>query len=473
MAESHELCTYYRFHQHKIVLFLAAMRRYAEELREAGHLVHYQKLEPRSKTTPYESLLQQWIRKNRIQRLRVFEIEDKFMETRIRKLATDLKIELIELKSPSFLTTREEFRDWVAKRKPFMKTFYESQRRKHKILLTKEGKPLGGQYSFDTENRKPLPKDLTKFKIPSIPSIQPDEVVTEVIELVQGMFSEHPGKAHEFWLPTSRKQAVDWLKDFCKKRLENFGPYEDALHSEQTFMFHSVLSPLINMGLLTPQQILQTALNYAEKNDVPLNSLEGFVRQVMGWREFIRGIYQNYSDQQESRNFFGHNRKMKDTWQKGQTGNPALDHALNRVERWGWCHHIERLMVIGNLMNLSEIRPGDAHSFFMERFVDSSDWVMGPNVYGMALFSDGGIFATKPYICGSNYILKMSAYTRGPWCDEMDGLYWRFVDQKRDFLGKNPRLRFIVNTYDKMTSEKRDRLTRAAKTWMDRNTVKA
>jgi deoxyribodipyrimidine photolyase-related protein len=219
----------------------------------------------------------------------------------------------------------------------------------------------------------------------------------------------------------------------------------------------------LNSGLLTPEQVVRETLSFAKTHEVPLASLEGFLRQIIGWREFIRGIYQNFSDQQENSNFFQHKKKLSDDWYKGTTGIAPLDHAIKKVLKYGYNHHIERLMVIGSLMLLLEVDPKEAHRWFMEMYIDSSDWVMGPNVFGMALFSDGGIFATKPYFCGSNYYRKMGGYKANEtWCDAVDGLYWGFIDKHQSFFRKNPRLSMMVRTLEKMDPAKRKRLSKSA-----------
>ena len=189
-----------------------------------------------------------------------------------------------------------------------------------------------------------------------------------------------------------------------------------------------------------------------------MNSIEGLIRQIMGWREFIRGIYHNFSEIQENRNFFNHQRKLTSAWYDGTTGIVPVDNAIIKVNKYGYLHHIERLMVMSNVMLLCEVDPKEVHRWFNEMFVDSMDWVMGPNVYGMGQFSDGGIFATKPYICGSNYLIKMSDYKKGQWSDELDALYWSFIDRNRDFFSKNPRLSMMVNLFDKMSEEKKSNI---------------
>jgi deoxyribodipyrimidine photolyase-related protein len=218
----------------------------------------------------------------------------------------------------------------------------------------------------------------------------------------------------------------------------------------------------MNLGLLTPHEVLEGALDFASKKGTPLASLEGFVRQVVGWREFVRGIYQNFREREESTNAFGHTARLTQAWYQGDTGIVPLDEVLAKVFHRGYAHHIERLMVLGNIMLLSGVHPVEAHRWFMEMFVDSADWVMGPNVYGMSQMSDGGLFATKPYVCGSNYLLKMGPWKKGPWCDALDGLYWDFVEKNREFYAKNPRMSMILGTLDRISADRRRTLAQAA-----------
>jgi len=231
----------------------------------------------------------------------------------------------------------------------------------------------------------------------------------------------------------------------------------------------------MNLGLLTPDEVLDRALAYARAHRaVPLSSLEGFVRQVIGWREFVHGVYRRYSERQAKSNFFGHTRKLTGHWYDATTGLLPLDHAIEKAQRFGWTHHIERLMVIANLMTLCEIAPREAHRWFMELYVDASAWVMGPNVYGMGSFADGGIFATKPYLCGSNYVLKMSDYAaqdRGEWCEIMDGLYWRFIAKHRAFFIEQGRLGYAVQTLERMDAARRERIFASAEAFIARVTA--
>ena len=335
-------------------------------------------------------------------------------------------------------------------------------RRELGLLIDGDGQPAGGRWSFDAENRKKLPRNVSP---PDIPVPRRANHVDDVIELVRNHFADHPGNAEEFAWPVTRDQADKWLDDFVANRLELFGPYEDAMTTRSATVFHSLLSPYLNIGLLTPEYVIDKVM--ARADDIPLPSLEGFVRQVIGWREFVRGVYREYGDEQASSNFWKHERELTEAWYEGTTGIPPLDDAITTAQRLGWTHHIPRLMVLGNLMTLCEIRPASAHRWFMEMYVDSSEWVMGPNVYGMGLFSDGGIFATKPYICGSNYLLKMSDYRKGPWCDVVDGLYWRFIDKHRDFFAGNPRLALMPRALDRLAGERRKTIFAAAETFLE------
>jgi deoxyribodipyrimidine photolyase-related protein len=364
------------------------------------------------------------------------------------------------LPTPHFLCSREEFKKYLSSTKrPFMKTFYEKERKRLGILVERDGSPTGGQWSFDLENRKKLPKG---YEEPLLPSIEESPHQKTVQNLVAKHFPDHPGNESKLKLPVNHSGARAWLESFLKERFEDFGPFEDSISSRFETLNHSLLSPLINLGLLTPGEVIDRALTHAKKAKVPMASLEGFIRQIIGWREFIRGIDENFGDRQEKTNFFGHERKLTSAWYDGTTGIPPLDDAIRRVQKNGYLHHIERLMIVSNLMLLSEIRPVDAHRWFMEMFLDSYEWVMGPNVYGMGLMSDGGIFATKPYISGSNYILKMSDYQKGPWCDTWDGLYWSFIEKHRKYFSGNPRLSMMVKLLDRMPEARKKILFAAA-----------
>ncbi|WP_309300262.1 hypothetical protein [Aequorivita sp. CIP111184] len=257
--------------------------------------------------------------------------------------------------------------------------------------------------------------------------------------------------------PTSFETTKAWLSQFFEHRFMEFGAYEDAIDTENSILHHSVLTPMLNVGLITPKEIIDVCLLYAEENEVPINSTEGFVRQIIGWREFIRGVYESRGSEERTTNFWKFKRKIPASFYDGTTGILPIDQTIKKVLQTGYCNHIERLMILGNFMMLCEFDPDEVYQWFMELFIDSYDWVMVTNVYGMSQFSDGGLMATKPYISGSNYLLKMSNYQKGGWQDVWDGLFWRFMHTHRDFFLGNPRLGMLVRMFDKMPDSKKER----------------
>lgn len=463
MAEDKELCTHFKYHKHKILFFLLSMREFKEQL---NCPVEYHLLDQEHEV-PFTDKLKRTLIKDKIKELHCFEIEDKFFEERIIYLTEELGISLVVHDSPMFMVTRQGFSDYLSSvKKPFMKTFYEAQRKNFSILTDDKNKPIGGKWSFDDENRKKWNETITPPLLPRTQSKNSPHF-KNVAELIDQYFESHPGRTENFWLPTTRSESHAWLKDFVKNRLQQFGDYQDSLTLKHDFLFHSCLAPMINVGLLTPKEVIDEVL----KHDAPMNSIEGFIRQVLGWREFVRGIYQEFDEIQQTENFWNHQRGLSSFWYEGETGMPPLDSALQRTWRFGYAHHIERLMVLSNVMLLCEVHPQEVYRWFMEMYVDSSDWVMGPNVFGMGQFSDGGIFATKPYICGSNYWLKMGKFSKGEWTDAIDGLYWRFIDKNRDFFLKNPRMSLSVRSFDKMDSEKKKKILKAADVFQQKMTT--
>jgi len=459
MAEDFGLCKTTRHHQQKIVLFLAAMRRHASLLRSHGYHVDYHPLDLTSGT--YEDKLDAVHRREPIRRLHHFAIEDRFFAARISAFCAEHHIEEVVYDSPMFVTPSDFFNEHVrvTRGRPFMKTFYIAQRKRMHLLLDAAGEALGGQWSFDVENRKPLPRDVA-FPPPPPWRISPD--VEEVIPLVARVFHDHPGSARDFRWPTSHAEAREWLNHVVAHRLPDFGAYEDAMTDADPWVFHSMLTPALNIGLLTPDEVVRAALSRQDDPFVPLASLEGFIRQVIGWREFVRGIDAHFGETQESSNFFNLHGELAECWWDGTTGLPPVDQVIKKALRYGWTHHIERLMVMGSVFLCAGVHPREALRWFMEMYADSAQWVMVPNVMGMSQFADGGIFATKPYLCGSNYLRKMGRFAPGPWCDVLDGLYWSFIDAHREFFLGNHRMSMAVRSLDRMAPARRITLFTAA-----------
>ena len=466
MCESDDLCTHFKYHKLKIIFFLAAMRSYRDELKSHSFNCHYTELSPDSEHF-FIDQLEKYCLKMEVKTLHFFEIEDHFFNDQIIQFCNKNTIKPVIYDSPMFLTKKIEFKTYLdSTKRPFMKTFYESQRKIFNILMD-NGKPVGGKYSFDEENRKKTPK---KIIFPKVDMSDKSSYIDPIKKLVQTKFPDHIGSDEICWFPVTRLDALDWLDTFISERFSTFGDFEDAIDFRSDFLFHSVISPLINCGLLTPQTILDKLKSL--KQEIPLNSKEGFIRQIIGWREFIRGIYHNFDEKQQTDNFFNHQHRLTHHWYKGTTGIDPLDDAIKQVLSLGYTHHINRLMVIGNTMLLCRIHPQDVFKWFMECFIDSSDWVMGPNVFGMSQFSDGGIFATKPYFCGSNYIRKMSHYPKGDWCEIMDALYWRFIIDHQDFFSKNYRMKFMVSQAGKFSTEKIDTIIHLSDKFINKVTTK-
>ncbi len=466
MSEDIGLCTQERFHKHKIILFLSAMRSYRDDLIKNNFNITYSEIDQNLKLT-YSEKLEKVIKKNKVKTITTFEISDHFLSAIIRKLCVKLKIRLFLISNPMFLTNPELKQQFFKNnKKPFMGNFYKLQRSNLNILM-KGDKPEGNQWSFDELNRKKIPQSIS---IPEVKKIKETKNTKIIKKLVLKYFKNHPGTSEYFNIPTTRRQALDWLDDFLKNRFSLFGDYEDAISKKGHILFHSLLSPLLNIGLLTPNEVIEKSIKFAKINKIPINNVEGFTRQIIGWREFIKNIYDEHNSKMKQSNFWNHKLKLRKSWYDGTTGLDPLDHSIKEINQYGYAHHIIRLMLISNIMNLSGVHPKEVFRWFMEMFIDSSDWVMTPNVFGMGTFSDGGIFATKPYICGSNYLLKMSDFKKGDWCDIVDGLYWQFIEKNKKYIKSNHRLSMMAYSLEKIAPDRKKKIFASANKFILDNT---
>ena len=398
--------------------------------------------------------------------LAVCEPTDFILEKRLNRICSKLDVACDYLSTPQFINSpRENIEYRAGKKRWFMADFYKFQRRRLDILMDGD-EPVGGKWSFDEDNRKKVPKKLLD-EVPALLKIKHDAIDAEASDYIEKRFSKNPGSIEQLYYPTTHADAAKWLKHFLKHRFQNFGVYEDAIVQGESWLWHSVLTPALNIGLLTPDQIIREAIAVAKKNDVPLNSLEGFVRQIIGWREFIRATYQDHGVQMRTTNHWQHQRQIPDSFYDGSTGMLPIDDTIQRILKTGYCHHIERLMVLGGFMFLCEFDPDEIYRWFMEMFIDSYDWVMVPNAYSMSQHADGGLITTKPYFSGSSYIRKMSHYKKEPWCEVWDGLYWRWIWNHREELSNNPRWAMMCSMANRMDEAKRKTHLRNAEQYLD------
>lgn len=329
--------------------------------------------------------------------------------------------------------------------------------------MMEQVKPAGGKWSFDAENRKKLPSAI---QLPELPQLERGVEVNQAIEWVEGSFPQNFGEATAFNWPTTHHEAKAWFGLFQHERFELFGPYEDAMAEDESFLFHSALSSSLNIGLLSPHYVVDEALAYAAEHKIPIASLEGFIRQIIGWREYMRATYVLDGRRMRTQNHLKFSRKLDEAWWHGTTGLVPIDAVVQRINKTAYAHHIERLMIIGNAMLLLRIDPEEVYEWFMSLFIDAYDWVMVPNVYAMSQFAAGELITTKPYMSGSSYINKMGRFKRGEWTRVWDALYWQFVHDHRELLGRNHRARMMVSLLDRMDAQKRSRHFEVAGEWL-------
>ncbi|CAN5358998.1 cryptochrome/photolyase family protein [soil metagenome] len=449
----------YRFHKNKLVLHRASMKQYAKNLTDRGLTSRYIDAKDHlSLDTIFKSF-----RAEKIEQIHYCDTTDYLLERRIQRYAIRNKLKIAQHSNPNFICTPSYLDSYFNQRKRYFLTEFYIEQRKRFDILTNEKEPQGGQWTYDTENRKKMPASVVP---PTPATFRHDKFVKEAISYVNNYFNSNYGTTDKFNFPITTAQARTVLNDFLENRFTHFGIYQDALVKENSTLFHSLLTSCLNIGLLTPQEILDLTIAYGARKKIPINSLEGFIRQILGWREFMRAVYQREGVFQRTNNHWQHSKKIPLSFWNGSTGIAPVDNVISKLIDTGYCNHIERLMVMGNFMLLCEFDPDEVYQWFMEMFIDSYDWVMVPNVYGMSQFADGGKMSTKPYISGSNYLLKMSNYPKGDWCEVWDALYWRFIEKHKNEFIKNPRMSMMVKQLDKMEKEKYDRLKMTAKKFL-------
>lgn len=427
------------FHKQKILFHKATMNSYRTMLEKRGFkALLIPKEEIANPYTGYAQLM----KRLSISKIFTCSFDDYILKKRITDISNSLSIPLEVLDSPGFLIPEKELTAYFSsKKRYFFHSFYIYIRKRLGLLLEEDGSPLMGRWSFDDCNRKRIGKDVL---VPLPAFGKPEPCVDAFSQEVEKEYEGHPGSLQSFSFATTHSDATRLIDDFLKKRFSNFGTYQDAILKDSSFLYHSLLSPYLNSGLITPGELIKKTMDYSREHKIPYNSLEGFIRQVAGWREFVRGVYLASGTRQRTTNFFQHKNPIPASFYTAKTGIEPIDCMIRKASSTAYLHHIERLMVLGNFMLLCEIDPDEVYRWFMEFFIDAYDWVMVPNVYGMSQFADGGLMTTKPYISSSNYILKMSDFKKGEWSASWDALFWRFLFKHEKFFQNQPRLSMLM-----------------------------
>ena len=457
------------YHLQKLTLIWSAMRHFAQELQAEGWPVTYKI------TDEFETPLREWIKHHQITELRIMMPHDRPFLKLINCLTLDCQINLIE--NNHFLWRSEEFKQWASSRKRLLlEDFYREGRKRFNILMEDKTKPVGGQWNFDKQDRNPPKKNLYT---PTPLWFEPDNITKQVIKDISAYGLKSYGTIDAFRWGVTRSQALEVLSHFLTTRLENFGPYQDAMVSGELTMWHSLISPYLNLGLLTPLEVIQQLETAYSQSEFPLNSVEGLIRQILGWREYMYGIYQLMEDDYAQKNWFDHQEHLPNFyWDSSQTNMNCLSQTLQQVEATGYAHHIQRLMVLSNFALLIGVSPQAINHWFHAAFIDGYDWVMVPNVIGMGQFADGGILASKPYVSSANYINKMSDYCgdcvydpkqrTGNHACPFNFFYWDFLDRHHEKLKSLGRMNLILGHLKRMEQEELETIKSQARQWKEK-----
>ena len=463
MCEIWNEATYVKHHKKKIAFLFSAMRHFARELKESGYNVEYVKLNDKDNTGFFKTEVERTIKKHKFDHIVVTHPGEYRVLKDMQSWEQDLGIPVKIKSDDRFLCTTEEFAKWAKDRKQLrLENFYREMRKKYSILMNGSD-PVGGQWNYDSENRKPPKSGL---KIPKPYSSDADGISQEVIDMVAEHFSEHFGDLDPFYFAVTRDQALQALNLFIEHRLKDFGKFQDAMIEGEPWMYHSHIGFYLNCGLLLPMECVKAAEEAFNQDKAPLNSVEGFIRQIIGWREYVRGIYWLKMPDYANENFFGAKRNLPDFYWTAETKMNCIRQCVLETKKNAYAHHIQRLMVLGNFALISGIDPVQVNEWFLIVYADAYEWVELPNVSGMILFADGGVLASKPYAAGANYINKMSNYCKncsyqvakknGPNACPFNYLYWDFLARNRDKLQSNHRISMMYKTYDRMDEDKKD-----------------
>ena len=477
MGESHEEATRFPFHVQRMALIFSAMRHLAQSLRSKGFRLDYH---PVSRAEPYSlsEILRQAIVAHRPERIRLtrpnrFDLIESFQ--RIAQ-ESDTPIEFLD--DDHFLTTPEAFKDWASGRKSLVMEHFYRKRRKETGWLMEGDQPAGGEWNFDSDNRQSFGKEGPGLRPESI-RFEPDAITRETIQDLRTHLPDLPGSADSFGWPVTPEQAREALKHFIAHHLADFGRWQDAMWRDEPWLFHSLLSPAMNLQLLDPREAIDAAESAWREGKVPINAVEGFIRQILGWREFIRGVYWLEGPDYGTRNALGAKRPLPDFYWTAETDMTCVRQVVRQVLDHGYAHHIQRLMVTGLYALVSGTHPWEIHSWYMGLFVDAYDWVTLPNTVGMSQFADGGVVATKPYIASGRYVDRMSNYcsncrfkpeaSTGENACPITTLYWSFLIEHEESLATNRRMRFQVANLRRKSPEERSAILQQRDAWLSKS----
>lgn len=462
ICEVYNEATYVKHHKKKIVLLFSAMRHFAKELKSSGYKLQYTRIDDQDNSGSLQGEIGRMLTQYNINKVVVTQPGEYRVLMDIKAVEKDFGIPVEIKPDQRFLCTLAEFANWSKDKKQLrMEYFYRQMRKKHCILMDGE-KPIGGKWNYDSDNRKPAKNGLA---IPKPYYAKPDQITYDVIKQVNSHFADHFGDSEPFHFAVTRDQALIALQIFIQQRLQYFGDYQDAMLQDQPWMYHSHISFYLNCGLLLPLECVKAVEEAYHQGKVPINAAEGFIRQIIGWREYVRGIYWLKMPAYAEENFFNATRTLPDFYWNGNTDMNCLRQCILETKKNAYAHHIQRLMILGNFALIAGIDPKQVNQWFLIVYADAYEWVELPNVSGMILFADGGYLASKPYAAGGSYINKMSDYCKscrykvtkknGTDACPFNYLYWDFLVRNRNTLQTNQRLSMIYKTYDKMDEDKK------------------
>ncbi|WP_284125989.1 cryptochrome/photolyase family protein [Parerythrobacter aestuarii] len=474
MMEVWDEATYVKHHQQKIALIFSAMRHFAAELEDAGWTVDYVKLTDEDNSGSFTGEVARAIDRHSPRAVHVVEAGEWRVQQAIEEWPDKFDCEIHILPDDRFLCSKSEFNDWAEGRKTLRMEFFYREMRRKTGLLVKGEEPEGGQWNYDSENRKPPKQGLSA---PQRPLFEPDAITREVLDLVAERFGDHFGDLEPFQWPVTRDEAEQAADAFFAERLPQFGDYQDAMIHGEDDLFHSMLSTSINLGLLDPVELCRRAEEEYREGRAPLNAVEGFIRQLIGWREYVRGFYWRFMPGLAEANELGATRPLPEFYWTGETDMRCLADSIRSTRENAHAHHIQRLMVLGNFALIAGIEPKAVQDWYLAVYADAFEWVELPNVSAMVLYADGGKLASKPYAASGNYINKMSNYCSGcaysvskktgEGACPFNALYWHFMDRHRERLEVNPRIGRIYSTWDRMDEAKQAEYLASAEKFLD------